>query len=104
MTSSPGLRRAIGTLALLPDSAELCISGRVLAVGGDRLRVVDESGGVEVELVAPVEIVAGDIVQVSGSWQAAGRRVRGARVTRLAVYEGAAPFPSPGGEFFRLHA
>jgi lysyl-tRNA synthetase class 2 len=104
MTFSFGPRCAIETLALLPDQAELCIAGRVLAVAAGRARVADGSGSVEVELAGPAEIVAGDIVQVNGSWQAEGERVRCAQLARLSAYQAAAPFPSPGGEFLRLHA
>ena len=101
MTFSAGARRAIDTLAVLPEHTEVRIAGRVLAVAADRLRVVDGSGAVEVELAGPAEIVAGDIVEVEGTWQG---RVRAARLVRLATYQGGAPFPSPGGEYFRLHA
>ena len=114
-TSHSSARRAIADLAQLPEGARLQLAGRILRRGADghSLLLVDSSGAVQVELEGRVEYTedpgaaarppeAGDIVQVSGVRR--GQTVRADAVRILTSHRRERPFPSPGGEYYRLHA
>jgi lysyl-tRNA synthetase class 2 len=93
-------RRPIGEVAT--GKGMVCLAGRVLVVGDGEFRLGDESGDTVVRGAA----TAGDVVEVRGVIveEADRRVVHAARVVVLTPYRGAAPFPAPGGESWRMSA
>ena len=91
-------RRPIGEVAREPGSVR--VAGRVLVAGEGEFRLGDESG----DVVVRGQAAAGDIVAVRGAVveEADGRVLHAEQVTVLTPYRGAAPFPAPGGEAWRL--
>ncbi|HEY3357043.1 MAG TPA: amino acid--tRNA ligase-related protein, partial [Polyangia bacterium] len=87
-------RRLIGSLA--GAAGPVLLAGRVLAAAPGQFRLGDETGDVAVAGTAH----PGDVVAVAGELQ--GGIVTASAVTVLTPYRGAAPFPSPAGEAWRL--
>ena len=84
------------------------VAGRVLRRAGRAgpFVLADASGSVEVkprfQNADSYQPVAGDIVQVRGTMAAAVLQAEEVRL--LTPYRRDPPFPSPGGEYYRLHA
>ena len=91
-------RTSVVDLDAAPPGAPVRLAGRVLAAQGERLLVADATGtvGVTLEGTPPR---AGDLVELS-----VDPTSREARVIRvLTPCRDERPFPSPGGEYYRLH-
>ena len=82
------------------------MAGRVLScVPGEAFVLVDDSGTAEVFIGPSADLyqpVAGDIMEVRGVVE--NGALRATRVRLLTPYRRDVPFPSPGGEYHRLHA
>ncbi len=96
-------RYPIGSITSAPLEEDLRLMGRVLSCSGSRrlLRLMDESGSAAVALQAGEIPQAGDIVELIA--RRVGDAVHGDGLRVLVPFRGAAPFPSPGDEFYRLH-
>jgi lysyl-tRNA synthetase class 2 len=78
------------------------IAGRVLRADPERILLADASG--QIELVLGAEIAppdAGDLIAVRA--RAGEGELLALGVELLERYRGPAPFPAPGGEYYRLH-
>jgi len=80
----------------------LCLVGRVLALRQDTLLLADETGTIPLHCPPGLwEVGAGDLVQVVVAAGAGPRSVTALEL--LTPCRGSDPFPSPGGEYHRLH-
>jgi lysyl-tRNA synthetase class 2 len=102
-------RVPIGSIGVGParEKTTVRLAGRVLAVDRRRLVLTDASGALELELdegVSPP--VAGDLVELVARVDPGEREscVRATAVEILTPYRAEEPFPSPGSEYYRLHA
>lgn len=101
-------RRLIATLEESPEDEDVVLAGRVLrrVASGKPFALADDSGTVDVVTeylgADSHEPFAGDIVEVRGRVE--GGMLRAASVRLLTPYRRDVPFPSPGGEYYRLHA
>jgi elongation factor P--(R)-beta-lysine ligase len=95
-------RRLIAELAADPTQPTVLLCGRVLARRGEDLLLADGSGSLELRAGDDIEAGPGDWVELG-----AERTPDGALVVRslrvVGRYRLRVPFPSPGGEHFRLH-
>ena len=87
-------RTLIGTIQPDEPDEPLRLAGRVLAVDRTGLLLADETGTIRIKGHAE----AGDLVEVELEQPAKLRELR-----VLTPYRGERPFPSPGGEYHRLH-
>jgi lysyl-tRNA synthetase class 2 len=81
-----------------------CVAGRILAVSADqptRQILADPSGRLAVEIPDAALCGRGDLVALEGTYSEG--RLLAEQVQILAQYRASRPFPSPGGEYHRLH-
>jgi lysyl-tRNA synthetase class 2 len=83
------------------DGAVVQLRGRVLATDTTTLRLADESGEVQV-IHSGLAHTAGDWVRLVA--RAIDGVLRAEAIEILTPHRGARPFPSPGGEYYRLHS
>jgi elongation factor P--(R)-beta-lysine ligase len=100
--SSPANRRTLTqATSNAVDGAVVQLLGRVLATDATALRLTDESG--------EVQIIHGGLAHAAGDWvrldaHAVDGVLHAEAIAVLTPHRGARPFPSPGGEYFRLHS
>jgi elongation factor P--(R)-beta-lysine ligase len=93
-------RRAIADLRRGEEVCDVRLAGRVLSLAPGHFVLADDGAAVEVEAASLPQ--AGDIIEVRGVWRAG--RVRAGAVVVLTPHRGVDPFPSPGGEYYRLRS